>query len=112
VGEVPEPTEPDMQILSETEEADHIRLHITYASGYGDRVPAFLLVPKGAAGEKGDRRHPAVLALHPTHPSGKADIASPQARPNRAYGNELVSRGFVVLAPDTITAGERIYEGY
>lgn len=112
VGEMPEPTAPDMRILAKTQEADHVRLHITYATGFGDRVTAFLLLPSGCDGEQGGRRFPAVLALHPTHPSGKADIASPDARPNRAYGNELVARGFVVLAPDTITAGERIYEGY
>src|SRR5438874_1301197 len=46
----------------EEEEVDcgkYVRRLITYQSEPGSRVPAYLLVPKGA--EKGDRRLPAVL---------------------------------------------------
>jgi hypothetical protein len=109
LGHMPERVDTDVRIESRTREADHVRIHLSYATGYGDRVPAYLLVP--GDDERPQGRFPAVMALHPTHAAGKADVASPAARKNRAYGLELVSRGYVVLAPDTITAGERLMEG-
>lgn len=109
LGANPERTDPGLEVHSEQQETDHVRLHISYATGYGDRVPAYLLIPGRSSHP--EQVYPAVLALHPTDPLGKGDIASPQGRASRAYGLELVSRGFVVLAPDTITAGERIYTG-
>lgn len=42
---------------------------------------------------------------------GKNDIATPQGRDQRRYGFELAERGYVVLAPDSITAGERVAAG-
>jgi dienelactone hydrolase len=109
LGYMPAPVDPDVRIGSRTRERDHVRIHLSYATGYGDRVTAYLLVP--GDDERPQGRLPAVLALHPTHVAGKADVASPEARANRAYGLELVARGYVVLAPDTMTAGERIGPG-
>lgn len=97
---------PRYRILSEHAEADHTRLHIQYDTVSGAPVPAYLLVPSGVPS-----RRPAVLALHPTSAPGKADIATDQGRANRQYGLELVRRGYVVLAPDVISAGERVYPG-
>ncbi len=111
VGFVPEPVDPKPEVLGTTREADHVRVHLRYATGFGDKATAYLLIPGDRPNPAPERRLPAMLALHPTQASGKADVATPAARKNRAYGLELVSRGFVVLAPDTITAGERIYEG-
>ncbi len=99
---------PDFHIHAEYREANHIRLHLTYATGYGDQVPAYLLIPGPDAKPQGTL-FPAMLALHPTDAKGKADIATRDGRANRQYALELVARGYVVLAPDTITAGERIY---
>ncbi|PYI56555.1 dienelactone hydrolase family protein [Paenibacillus flagellatus] len=95
------------ELLEESSEDDHRRLRIRYGTPDGDTVTAFLLVPHGAA----LGATPAVLALHPTSPEGKADVALPSGRDNRRYGLELASRGYVVLAPDSITAGERVYPG-
>ena len=53
-----------------------------------------------------------MLALHPTHPAGKDVVCALAYKENRDYGLELVRRGYVVLAPDTITAGERVAEGW
>jgi hypothetical protein len=73
----------------------YTRLSLTYASDE-DRVPAYLYLP--ANRREGERR-PAMLALHPTDPLGKAvvDGAGPRPYP---YGKELAQRGYVVLAPD------------
>lgn len=109
IGEMPERAEVNYTVLSETKEEDHVRLHLRYVTGFGDWVTAYLLVPGHSANPDG--KYAAVLAMHPTNASGKGDIASPEGRPDRLYGMELVSRGYVVLAPDLISAGERIYDG-
>jgi hypothetical protein len=48
------------------------------------------------------------MALHPANVKGKDDVANEDGRPNSQYGIELVKRGYVVLAPDTIQFGERV----
>jgi cephalosporin-C deacetylase-like acetyl esterase len=98
------------EVVEEWEEEDHRRLDIRYATFDGDTVPAFLLLPK-KRGAEAKRRHPAVLALHPTAAEGRADVATPLGRENRMYGVELVSRGYIVLAPDSASFGGRVYEG-
>jgi dienelactone hydrolase len=110
IGCLPNPVPVKWELLDEAQEADHRRLHIRYDTVGGDRVTAYLLLPH-QAGDSALKR-PAILALHPTSDDGKADVASPWGRANRRYGLELAKRGYIVLAPDVITAGERIYEGY
>lgn len=111
VGGLPNREGLEYEIRSESKEPDHIRLHLTYWTADGDRVPAYLLIPGHQSSPGPGARYPAVLALHPTAPEGKDDVATLSGREGRRYGLELVSRGYVVLAPDTITAGERIYAG-
>lgn len=108
-GELPDPVPVDYAVVAEHRETDHIRRHVVYSAPGDERVPALLLVPLDVAA--GHRRAPAVLALHPTIDIGKADVATTDGRPNRRYGLELVRRGFVVLAPDVVTFGERVHEG-
>jgi len=67
-----------------------------------ERVPAYLFLPdRAVAGE----RLAAVLALHPTSPLGKGEIAG-AGKPNRQYGLELARRGYVVLCPDYPSFGD------
>src|SRR5690606_2873519 len=87
---------------------NYIQSHLSYRTAFGDEVTAYLLIP--GLDENPKDPLPAILALHPTHASGKDDIG-PDGRENRRYGYELVQEGYVVLVPDTITAGERIYPG-
>ncbi|WP_052310042.1 dienelactone hydrolase family protein [Paenibacillus senegalensis] len=109
LGEIPERVALNYEILAETKEKDHWRLHLRYATGFDDWVTAYLLIPGTSMNPSGN--YPAIIAMHPTSELGKGDVATPEGRANRLYGIELVSRGFVVLAPDMISAGERIYEG-
>ncbi|WJH35114.1 alpha/beta fold hydrolase [Paenibacillus sp. CC-CFT747] len=104
-GTSPKPYE----VIGKVEEADHTRLDIRYPANDGDTIGAYLLLPRDSSGEKTKR--PAVLALHPTAESGRRDTATKEGRDNRRYGLELVSRGYVVLAPDSIGFGSRIYPG-
>lgn len=108
IGGIPDAVPIELELLSETDEGDHIRQHVRYATAYDDVVTAFILKP---ADIPDDARLPAVLALHPTNIQGKYDVAMADGKKNRTYGIELVKRGYVVLAPDALTAGERIYPG-
>ncbi|WP_159886976.1 dienelactone hydrolase family protein [Paenibacillus puerhi] len=96
-------------IEAEGEEAGCHRREIRYETCDEDTVQATLLLPDphrfGSAGL------PAVLALHPTAAEGRLDVATTAGRDNRKYGLELARRGYVVLAPDSITCGSRIYPG-
>lgn len=110
VGELPMKREPvRWEIVSEEEEETYWRRKIRYTVSDGDVVPALLLVPKAVC--RGEGRAPAVLALHPTVETGKADVATPMGREGRRYGVELAEQGYVVLAPDAIAFGERVYPG-
>jgi hypothetical protein len=110
MGGLPEREQVEYSVLSESRQNGYTRLHLSYSAAFGDKVTAYLLIPDERLG--GGKTGPAVLALHPTSADGKIDIADDSGRENRRYGLELVQRGFVVLAPDTITAGERIYPGH
>lgn len=98
----------EYMVVDEARESDHIRLHIHYQAYDGDTISAYLLLPDSY---EQACPCPAILALHPTSDAGKADVAVSWGRPNRQYGLELVSRGYIVIAPDTITAGERVESG-
>ncbi|WP_068777365.1 S9 family peptidase [Paenibacillus sp. FJAT-26967] len=111
MGGLPERVPVRIDWLSSTSEAAHTRHHIRYDTVHGDQVTAYLLVPHIADGSGAQAPLPAVLALHPTADAGKGDIALASGRDGRKYALELVGRGYVVLAPDSITAGERREEG-
>lgn len=112
MGGIPDRPPITYKVLGEEKEQDHTRVHLVYNTVFDDTVTAYLLIPdESVSGMGADGRRSAVLALHPTHESGKANVATPNGVENRRYGLELVSRGYIVLAPDALTAGERIYEG-
>ena len=122
IGGLPPLVKPEMKVNSWEIHTDYYLINICYATVYDDWVPANLLVPKVQEVEdlasKNDvlqllnipnrEQFRAVLALHPTSDNGKEAICTTTGRKNRQYGLELVKRGYVVLAPDTITAGERV----
>lgn len=94
---------------SETVELEKvIRKKITYASEPGDRVSAYLLLPKGLKG-----RVPGILCPHPTNRKlGKGVVVGLGERPNRSYALELAERGCVTLAPDYPNSGDRAFPSY
>lgn len=113
IGGIPERVPVSYKVLGETKEADHTRLHIRYDTVYGDTITAYLLIPDDSVdGKDQDGRRPGILALHGTQELGKEHYATRNGGENRRYGMLLVSRGYIVLVPDALTAGERIYEGF
>lgn len=93
------------EIGNRTDEGSYTRIKVVYRGAAGGPIPAWLLVPKTPG------PHAAVLAAHPTNESGKDSVVGLDAKPHQVYGKELAERGFVVLAPDSITAGERVLAG-
>ena len=94
------------QIINEEVCDQYIRFKVSYIVGEGDVVTAYLLRPKDLHVPV-----PAILALHQTVEFGKDEVVGLRGNPDFAYGHELAMRGFIVLAPDQLTAGERIYPG-
>jgi len=86
---------PEMKVVEEYASERWIRRRITFSSGDGDAVPAWLFTPRSRNG-----RHRAALCLHQTTATGKAEPAGLGGKPNLHYALELAERGFVTLAPD------------
>jgi len=93
-----------LEIVGEEKMDGYFRHKISYEVSEGETISAYLLRPNELA-----HPAPAVLALHQTVASGKDEVVGLDGSPDFAYGHELVLRGYIVLAPDYLTAGERIY---
>ena len=90
-------------ILESVEEDDYTRQLIEYDS-YGDKVKAYLLLPKVLS------KNPAVLINHQhnrEHHLGKSEVCGLAGNPLQAFGVALVKMGYVVLAPDSICFEDR-----
>ncbi len=94
----------DLLIVS-YDSGSYVRRKITHAAEPGDRVPAYLVIPKQIEG-----RAPAMLCLHPTSPLGNAQIRGLDGRPSGFYAHELAERGFVCLPPDYPSFGDYEYD--
>jgi len=92
----------DVRVTDEASENGLLRQTVSFASGDGDRVTAYLYVPTRAH----DERLPAMLALHQTAAIGKGDPAGVESAKGRPYAAELAARGYVVLAPDYPSFGD------
>jgi dienelactone hydrolase len=95
----------EMKVEKEEETPEYLRRKITFAVEPGDRVPAWLLIPK-------DLKPPAaaMLCLHQTVNIGKDELAALGGRENRWFAHELAERGFVCLVPDYPSFGEYPYD--
>jgi dienelactone hydrolase len=96
------------EVLAENARKGYRELKVQFPSGTGDMIKGFLLVPDDS---RASSPRPAILAMHSTGPGATQTIGL-TPKENRCYGMELAQRGYVVLAIDTIAAGERIYKGY
>jgi len=97
----------DIRIEREEPTDYGVRRKLSYQSAPGERVPAWLLIPK-AIRSKG----PAMLVLHQTTNHGKDEPVGLAGLPNLQIGRELAERGYVVLAPDYPTLGEHTIDVY
>jgi hypothetical protein len=87
----------DVEVTEEVDCGSYVRRQITYRSEPGNRVPAYLLIPKSAL--TGGVRVPGVLCLHQTHELGPKLVVGLGNSPNDEYAVELAQRGYVCLAP-------------
>lgn len=97
----------DLRVLEETDLGDYVRQRVDFAVEAGDRLPAYLCIPKGGAAKL-----PAVLCLHPTGEDGKKIPVGLSNRENRHYGDELARRGYVTLSPDYVNMGDYAIDVY
>ncbi len=94
----------EVKTISEEDVGDYVRKSISFQAEPGDRVPAYLLVPKKTG------RMPAMLCLHQTVRIGKGSPAGMGDRVTLHYGHELAKRGFVCLIPDYPSFGDYPYK--
>jgi dienelactone hydrolase len=98
----PPPDIPFDAVYEETVEFETYSRHkITFQVEQGDRLPAYLLVPRNLKA-----RAPAMICLHPTSTFGKGMVVGLGDKPNRNYAEELAKRGYVTLAPDYAGFGD------
>ncbi len=97
----------ELQVTEQVDLAKVTRKRILYSPEPGDRVPAYLLIPKGLNG-----RVPAMLCLHQTIPIGKAEPAGLGSNTDLQYALELAERGYVTLAPDYPNYGDYKFDPY
>lgn len=97
------------RIIREEKLDGYTRIKVRYLVEPHEDAVAYLLVPDGIT--TGTPRA-AVLVLHQTQEAAKEEICGIQGKQSMHYGLDLVRRGYVVLAPDSITAGERVYSGF
>ncbi|MSU24252.1 MAG: alpha/beta hydrolase [Opitutus sp.] len=91
----------DVRVDEETDCGTYVRRRISYQSEPGNRVPAFLCLPKAALAPQVNRQFAGVLCLHETDNSVGAGVnVGLGAKNKRAYTSELAARGFVTIAPN------------
>jgi dienelactone hydrolase len=106
LGPLPERVALNVEVLETVDCGPYRRDHIVYDTERFMSVPAYLLVPHDR-----ERPGPAILAQHGHGPGktevcGLAQTGDEGSEPND-YGHQLAQRGYVVLAPDLRTFGER-----
>jgi len=93
------------ELVERADLGDVVREKVTYAVEPGERVPAFILLPKAAS-----RRHPAILCHHQhggEFPVGKDGPAGLGSDSSQHYALELARRGYVTLVFDALCFNER-----
>jgi dienelactone hydrolase len=93
----------ELQVKSADESLflNYTRRRINYFISDWERVSAWLFVP--------DTREevPGILCCHQAVPQGKDETAAIAGDSNLAFAQHFAEMGYVTLAPDCITAGER-----
>lgn len=101
-----ERAELQVKIVDEQSFFGYVRRRINYFVEEWERVSAWLFLPD----EEGEEM-PAILCCHQSVPQGKDEPAGIEGNPNLAFAQHYAERGYVTLAPDCITAGERVTPG-
>ncbi|MBU7014234.1 MAG: dienelactone hydrolase family protein, partial [Theionarchaea archaeon] len=106
LGFSPEPRKTRDLVVLDEEHLEHYRRQRISYTAMQDRITAYLLIPSPL-----EKPAPAVVAMHQTVNSGKNEVVALDGCTDFAYGHDLAERGYIVLAPDYLTAGERVSPG-
>lgn len=102
LGELPkERVETQAKTVDETEHAGYVRKRVNYFVDGWDRVSAWLFIPDGKD------EAPAIVCCHYESPQAKDESAGLEGDTRFAFAQHFAELGYVALAPDCITAGER-----
>jgi len=91
--------------IDEMQFAGYVRRRINYFVDEWERVSAWLFVPD----HKDDM--PGILCCHQMTPHGKDECAAFEGEPLLALAQHYAELGYVTLATDCITAGDRVSAG-
>jgi dienelactone hydrolase len=96
----------DIETIDTSECESYTRHKLRYWVGEAEEVHAFLLVPHGV-----NAPAPAIVAMHQMNNYGKDEVAGLFGNKDYAYGHELAERRYVIIAPDYLSMGERVFPG-
>jgi dienelactone hydrolase len=91
-----------LSVVDEIEFPHYIRQRVNYFVDDWTRVSAWMFLPKQ------QEEVPAILCCHQECRQGKDEPAGLNGNGRMAFAAHYAERGYVTLAPDCITAGERI----
>lgn len=93
----------DLQLktVDEVEFRGYVRKRVNYFVDSWDRISAWLFVPEGKD------ESPAILCCHSQCPGGKDEPAGLDGDARLAFAQRYAEMGFITLAPDCLTAGDR-----
>ncbi len=95
----------DYEVLNTLARDGYLEKKIEYFVARDEPITAYLLIPDQLEDE-----NPAMIVFHQTTEFGKEEAVGHKGRESIHFGPELAKRGYIVLAPDSICAGERITE--
>jgi hypothetical protein len=105
LGPFPSRVELDVEEMEQVDCGSYIRWKVRYSVAPGERVAAFVCVPKEA-----ETPGPAVFCHH-QHAGkfalGKSEVVGLEGDPDQAYASELAEQGFITIAPDAVGFEER-----
>lgn len=94
-----------LKIIDEQDFPGYSRRRVNYFVDEWERITAWVFIPEH------EEDAPALLCCHSAVPQGKDEPAGLEGESNLALAKHYAEMGFVTIAPDTITAGERIVPG-
>lgn len=94
-----------VKTLDEQSFPGYTRRRISYFVDEWERVSAWLFIPDGR------EEAPGILCCHRMAPRGKDECAGLDGSPQFAFARHYAELGYVTLAPDCITSGERVGHG-